>query len=563
MIKRLGPFVLPLFLASAASAQLPVELEKKLDALFAEKVGADSPGLVAGIVKDGKLVYSKGFGFGSLEQSAALGPQSVIDVGSVTKHFTSTAILLLEDEGRLSLDDDVRKWIPSLPDFGQPITIRRLLNHTSGLRDYFTLFALKGWQLERPLTTKEVIELMADQRDLNFAPGSSFNYCNTGYVLASEIIQKAAKEPMGAYLKRKVFAPLGMTSTLLNDNAATVVPRRVDSYRKSGTSWQRLTAPQMTVGDGGLYSSIEDFAKWDIALKSDTIKLKKGRLLDRLTDTTGFPSIGANYGLGLFIDTFEGAKRIQHGGDWLGFNAQYSMFPDKGFSVMTFANEGTQIGKSLNFEASKLLLGTGKTDQSKEAAPAKEGEKKEITWPAGLMSRMEGDWNAKGAGGEMKITFRTASGRPELQAVGQPALRLYALSETQVFVKEVDLIITRTEADATGKWTKATLEQKVGTNTVKMDLTRAAPFALTPEQAEALAGKYWSPELKEMYVFKVVQGRLAWEQQGQNLFLNMANPTKGSVGIVTINFSLDDSGKAVSAKVDAGRAVGIKFEKRK
>lgn len=557
MIKRLGSFVLPLFLASAASAQLPAELESRLDALFAKSVAAGSPGLVAGIVKDGKLVYGKGFGLGSLEQSAPLGPKSVIDVGSVTKHFTSTAILLLEDEGKLSLDDEVKKWIPTMPDFGKPITIRRLLNHTSGLRDYFTLFALKGWQLEKPITSQEVVALMADQQDLNFPTGSSFNYCNTGYVLASEIVLRVAKEPMSAYLKRKVFTPLGMTSTLLNDSVATVIPNRVDSYRKASTSWQRLVAPQMTVGDGGLYSSIEDFAKWDLALKNDTIKLKKGRLLDRLTDTSGFPPIGASYGLGLFIDTFEGAKRIQHGGDWLGFNAQYSMFPEKGFSIMTFANEGTQIGKSLNYEASKLLLGTP------PAAAGKEGEKMAITWPAGLMTRMEGEWLAKGAGAELKITFRSASGKPELQAVGQPALQLYALSETEVFVKEVDLIIVKTEADATGKWTKASLEQKTGNTSVKMELTRAAPFEMSTAQVEALAGKYWSPELKEIFTIKVVQNRLAWQQSGQNVFLAMASPSKGSVGMVTINFILDESGKATGAKLDAGRATGIRLEKLK
>jgi CubicO group peptidase (beta-lactamase class C family) len=560
VIKRLGSFALPLFLAASASAQLPSELEGRLDALFTEKAGSDVPGLVAGIVKDGKLVYGKGFGLGSMEQLAPLGPKSVIDVGSVTKHFTSTAILLLEDEGKLSLDDEVRKWIPSLPDFGKPITIRRLLNHTSGLRDYFTLFALKGWQLERPITPAEVVDLMADQQDLNFAPGTSFNYCNTGYVLASEIVQKAAKEPMGAYLKRRVFTPLGMNSTLLNDNPATIIPRRVDSYRKAGTTWQRLSAPAMTVGDGGLYSSIEDFAKWDIALKNDTIKLKKGRLLDRLTDTSGFPAIGTNYGLGLFVDTFEGAKRIQHGGDWLGFNAQYSMFPEKGFSVITFANEGTQIGKSLNYEASKLMLASMATAP---AASVKEGEKKETPWPGGLMSQMEGDWTAKGAGAELKITFRTANGRPELQAVGQPALKLYALSDTQIFVKEVDLVISRTEVDATGKWTKATLEQKVGNTTVKLEMSRATPFVMTQEQAEGLAGKYWSPELKEIYTLKVVQNRVAWEQNGQSLFLTMSSPTKGTVSMVTLNFVMDASGRATGAKLDAGRAVGIRLEKLK
>lgn len=553
MIKRLGAAILPFF-AVAASAQLSPGTEERLDALFSEKAPKDGPGLVVGVMKEGKLVYSKGFGQANLEQGSPLTSKSVIDIGSVTKHFTATALVLLEDEGKLSLDDEVRKWIPSLPNFGKPITIRRLLNHTSGLRDYFTLFALKGWQLDQPLTTDKVLDLMSDQRDLNFAPGTSFNYCNTGYVLASEIVKRASKEPLDAYLKRKVFTPLGMKSTTLYTDTSTVIPGRVESYRRAGTKWTRLTAPQMTVGDGGLLTSIEDFAKWDLALQGG-LKLKKGTLLERLTDLSGFPKIGAEYGLGLFIDKLEGVKRIQHGGDWLGFNAQYSLFPENGISIMTFANEGTQIGKSLNNEAAKLLLGIEKP---------KVGAQGEVAWPAGLMGRMEGEWSGKVGPNELKITFSVANAQPQMQAVGQPALRLYARSEDEVFIKEAEVAIKKVEADAQGKWTKALLEQKVGGQLVKVELTRAAPFQATSDQMKALLGAYFSPELKVVYSLTFEQDRLAWQISGvpgQKAFVRLSSPTKGAVGGLTLAFDLDEKGIAKGMKVDAGRATGLKFEK--
>lgn len=553
MIKRLGAYLLPLF-AAAASAQLSPGTEEKLDALFTAKAPKDGPGLVVGVVKDGRLVYSKGFGLANLEQGTPLNSKSVIDVGSVTKHFTATALVLLEDEGKLSLDDEVQKWIPSLPNFGRPITIRRLLNHTSGLRDYFTLLVLKGWQLDQPLTTQKVLDLMADQRDLNFPPGSSFNYCNTGYVLASEIVKRASKESLDAYLKRRVFTPLGMKATTLYTDTSSVIPGRVESYRKAGTRWTRLTAPQMTVGDGGLLTTIEDFAKWDAALKGG-LKLKKGSLIDRLTDLSGFPKIGAEYGLGLFIDKLEGIKRINHGGDWLGFNAQYSVFPEKGISIMTFANEGTQIGKSLNNEAAKLLLGIDK--------PAV-GAQGEVSWPAGLMGRMEGDWVGKVGPTELKITFRVANAQPQMQAEGQPALRLYARSEDEVFIKEAEVTIKKVEADGQGKWTKALLEQKVGGQTVKVELSRGAPFQATKEQQEALVGTYFSPELKVVFRLYLEQDRLVWEisgVDGQKAFVRFSSPSKCTVGMTTLNFDLDEKGQAKSLKVDAGRATGMKFEK--
>ena len=188
----------------------------------------------------------------------------------------------------------------------------------------------------------------------------------------------------------------------------------------------------------------------------------------------------------------------------------------------------------------------------------------EVSWPAGLMGRMEGDWVGKVGPTELKITFRVANAQPQMQAEGQPALRLYARSEDEVFIKEAEVTIKKVEADGQGKWSKALLEQKVGGQTVKVELSRGAPFQATKEQQEALVGAYFSPELKVVFRLYLEQDRLVWEisgVEGQKAFVRFSSPSKCTVGMTTLNFDLDEKGQAKSLKVDAGRATGMKFEK--
>lgn len=554
-MRRFAALIAPLLLAGAAKADLDAETKAKLDAAFAPWNKPDQPGGVAGVMKDGKLVYAKGFGLASLEFRAPLTADSVIDIGSVSKHFTSTALLLLEDQGKLKLSDDIRVHIPELPEMPQVVTLRHMLTHTSGLRDYFTLFALAGWEAQSPLKESEVLEMAKRQRGLNFPPGTGWSYSNTNYVLAAIVVERTAKQPFAEFVKENIFSRLGMTSTRFDSDVSAVVPGRVPSYRQTGTVWTRLNPLDVPIGDGALLTTINDFAKWDEALRTNKLGLKAPGHLARLSAPAVVPNVPVQYGLGLMSDKFEGLSRIQHGGDWLGFNAQYSILPDKRLSVFTFGNDGTQLGKSLNTEALKVLAGS-----QQPAAPA--GETAERPWTSELFAKVSGNWSLKLPNGVLTAKVFVQNGARVMQADGQPAVPIFSASDEMFFVKAAPIKIVKVKADEKGVWTEARLEQEVGGSTVKVEMTRAEPLKATKEQAEAIAGKYFSPELKVVYVVRASGTGVLVTLGSQNPApVMMDSPTSGSIGMLKMSFKLGANGRAESMTVDAGRASGLVFER--
>src|SRR5215475_5060328 len=211
-----------LFIAISASAQDGGKdansLNAKVDAVFAQYEKADSPGCALGVIKDGKLLYARGYGMANLEHNIPNGPKMAYDIGSTSKQFTAASILLLAQQGKLSLDDDARKHIPELPAYLKPITIRHLLHHTSWLRDYLTLFSLAGMNFDDTTTEKDALDIIVRQKGLNFTPGDEWLYSNSGYFLLSVVIKRASGKSFAEFAKENIFDPLGMKHTLILDN---------------------------------------------------------------------------------------------------------------------------------------------------------------------------------------------------------------------------------------------------------------------------------------------------------------------------------------------------------
>ena len=225
----------------APSAQAPALSPadtKAIDGIFEDHDKPGSPGCMLGVVADGSFVYTRGYGRANIEHDVAFTPQTVFDIGSTSKQFLATAILLLVDAGTLSLDDDVRKYIPEVPDYGQPITIRHLLTHTSGLRDYITLMTLAGWQMEDLTTPAQALDIVSRQRGLDFRPGAEFAYSTTGFFLASLIVQRVSGMGLAAFAATRIFGPAGMNATRYMDDHAAIVPRRATGYEPAGTGFR-------------------------------------------------------------------------------------------------------------------------------------------------------------------------------------------------------------------------------------------------------------------------------------------------------------------------------------
>jgi CubicO group peptidase (beta-lactamase class C family) len=256
--------------------------EQRVGQIFAAYDKASSPGCALGVMKEDKFVYARGFGMASLELGVPLSTQSVFYMGSIAKQFTATAVVLAAEQGLLSLDDDVRKYIPELPDYGHTITLWQMLHHPSGLRDFLSLLYLAGRHFEDIHSKEEILDLIVRQKGLNHTPGDAFTYSNTNYFLLGEVVRRVTKKSLAEFSVENIFQPLGMSHTRFYDDRTLVMPGRVAAYdpARNGTFLVDWSTNYDTVGGGGLMSSIDDLGAWDKNFYRN--KLGKGTLLNEL-----------------------------------------------------------------------------------------------------------------------------------------------------------------------------------------------------------------------------------------------------------------------------------------
>ena len=314
------------------------ETTDRVDRLFARWDGPDSPGGALGVVKDGRLVYEKAVGKADVEQDRSINSETVFHIASLSKQFTAMAVLLLEKDGKLSLDDDVRKHLPELHDFGKTITIRHLLLHTSGLRDQWDLVTLAGWRMSDVITDDDVFRLACRQRELNFEPGTRHLYCNTGYTLAARIVERAAGQPFRDFARSRIFEPLGMAHTRFPADHEEIVPRRARSYHPAGDGrYENSILSYGTVGATSLLTTVADLARWDANF--DEPRVGDAAILEKL-QAGGTLNDGRkiDYALGLVNGTYRGRKVVEHAGSDAGFRCTLLRFPTERFSVILLAN---------------------------------------------------------------------------------------------------------------------------------------------------------------------------------------------------------------------------------
>ena len=314
----------------------------QVDVLFAEWDKPDSPGCALAIIQDGEIVYRRGYGYADLEHDVPITPASVFDIASTSKQFTATCIAILARQGMLSLDDDIRKHIPEMPAYAVPITIRHLIHHTSGIRDYLTLMELAGMRYENEYPDEEVIELISRQKELNFEPGEKYLYSNTGYFLLGEIVKRAAGKSLRAFAEEWIFAPLGMKKTHYHDDFTEIVKERAVGYSSKKDGGFRIDISIFdVVGDGCVYTTVEDLYLWDQNFYHNLVG-NYGQDLIREITTPGRLNDGEeqDYAFGLAIENYRGLDLISHSGDWAGYRSEMIRFPEQRFSVICLANFG-------------------------------------------------------------------------------------------------------------------------------------------------------------------------------------------------------------------------------
>lgn len=346
-ISKLFPLACFLFFSSYALSQTHEEAARKIDSLFAS-YSTKTPGVVLAIVKDGKIVFNKCYGMANLDHDIPITPQTVFNLASVSKQFTAFAVYLLENEGKISFEDDVRKYVPELPDYGKAIKIKHLLAHTSGLRDQWAIATLAGSRLDDIITTEQVLRLVIRQKSLNFTPGSTFGYCNTNYTLLAEIIRRVSGKTLAEYTSEKIFKPLGMNNTQFYDNHEKIVKNRAESYELDKGVYYHKISNVTNVGPSNLFSTVEDLTKWVLNFENPIVGdtklitafnepsyLDNGqKVVLRIVDgDTIFHAKGQN------VWTYKGAKIISHGGHTAAFRTHLGRFPDQRFAVIQLSND--------------------------------------------------------------------------------------------------------------------------------------------------------------------------------------------------------------------------------
>ncbi len=366
-MKNLATSILLVVFVFSSCEQNQFAEQDAIDAIFEEWDQPETPGGALGVIKDGKLIYTKGYGIADLEHDIPITPSSVFYTGSVSKHFVTFCVLLLEEQGKLNLDDKIQKYLPDFPEYDAPLTIRHFVHHTSGVRDNLTLMALRGENYMDHNEVNDVYELIKRQSVLNFAPGERYLYSNSCYFMLAMIIEKAAGESIREFARKNMFEPLGMNNTLFYDDITDLVKNRVFSYQRTDDGFDNLVSRFDLVGSGGVYSTIEDMYLWD--QNFDNNKLGKGgpEIMDKMQED-GLLNNGESsaYAFGLANGNYRGLRTVGHGGSLAGYRAHFVRFPDQNFSVVILSNRSDGRPGPKAYEVADIILKDEFTEEKEE-----------------------------------------------------------------------------------------------------------------------------------------------------------------------------------------------------
>lgn len=368
-------------LAFAQPQPLTPREERLIDHVFQAWDEPDSPGMAVGIVRDGKFVYKKAFGMADLERTVKLTPDHVFYVASVSKQFTAMCVLLLEEQGKLSVDDDVRKHVPELPDYGHTVTVRHMLSHTSGIRDYYSLNTLRGENRDELYSDADVLAMIVRQKELNFEPGSEYSYSNSGYFLLKEIVERASGETIQDFSQRNIFGPLGMTDTRFQSSVGMLVPNRALPYGGSiPAGFENVHNSDAVVGARGLLTTLKDFRIWHENFKKNKLGKGSQKLIERMT-TVAKKNDGEalTYALGVSVTDYKGVRQIGHSGSFAGYRSRVFLYPKENTSIFVFANTYGADPSALTYKVADILFKDKFTDpkadpNAKKPRPAEPAE---------------------------------------------------------------------------------------------------------------------------------------------------------------------------------------------
>ena len=538
---------------------LAPDIAKQVDTVFERWNRPDSPGCALGIYKDGQIVYKRGYGMANLNDDVAITPATVFHVASMSKQFTAASILLLAQQGKLSLDDDVHKYIPELPDFGERITLRHLLHHTSGLRDQWSLLGLAGWRYSQDLITDDdVMSVLVRQRALNFKPGEKYMYSNSGFTLLAIIVKRVSGLSLREFTTKNIFEPLGMAHTHFRDDHEEIIKHDALGYEQDGKDKPfRMNLTNFdTAGATSLHTTVEDLQLWDENFYQPRVGGPEliQQMLERGKLNSGEQQ---DYASGLVIGTYRGLQTVDHSGADAGYRSDLIRFPQQHFSTAVLCNFADTNPNALALQVADIVLASDL--KAPAPAPAKEpataiamtGEQMAIT--AGTY------WSSKD---DDFIRLRVKDGKLQID-VGQDdfhELKPFAPAHFHVahvpWGEDVDLHFVAADA---GK--PSHLERSFHGGKPKTYESVAA-FDPTAAQLAEYPGPFVSQEIDPVYRISVQDGKLTLlrlKNKPETLWPATRDVFVGEIG--TLRFTRDANHRISGFTLNGDRIQNFQFTK--
>ena len=527
-------------------AQQPADSTRAaIDRVFQRWRSKDGPGCSVAASRDGKTIFEAGYGTAILEADVPITPASIFHVASISKQFTAMSILLLARDGKLSLDDDIRKYLPEVPDYGTRITIRHLLMHTSGLRDQWDLLALaRGRFEENRITEADVLDIVSRQKALNFAPGTEYLYSNTGYTLAGTIVRRVSGKSLREFADERIFKPLGMAHTHFHDDYTMVVKGRTFAYSPGPKGEWHFSIPNFdTYGATSLYTTAGDLLRWQENFRKPVVG---DDALFRTMQTSGVLANGdtTGYGLGVTVGTDRGARVIGHGGADAGYRSYTGRYPDQAFAIAVLCNAAPSDPGSLAAGVSKVLLGSALTEPAPVTAKAKPS--------ADELARLAGLYVNPVTGAVTFVSVKDGNlmvGRttgPTLVPLGSN--RFWFTPQRAEW-----------EFSANGE----RLVQRATTPPPRHPVTLVRREASHPSAADLAryAGTYYSDELRATYTISATDSTL--QARTGTSDAETLRPAYGDVflGFATVEFVRDQGGAVTGMLVSTGRVRKVRFDR--
>lgn len=527
----------------------------KIDSLLSN-YNENEPGVAIGLVKNNQLIYEKYFGMANLDYEIPIHKATSFHVASVSKQFTAFAILLLEDEGKLSLEDDIRVYLPEMHEFEPKITIKHLLNHTSGLKDKYNLLRLSGWTLDDVITNEQVMEIIFNQETLNFKPNEDHMYSNANYALLAEIVARVSKMSFAKFTYKRIFEPLEMYDSIFVDQEGQVVKNKSLSYFKIDSVYVENLFNNFSVGATNLNTTIKDLSKW--ANNYDTKRIGNDRIFKRMHTQT--PLLNGNfygYAGGQFINTYKGFKRIEHSGQDASYQSYLARFPELNLSIIFTNTNGEINGAQMVYDIMNICLEPYlKNKKSISSSKKRLTHKKPIKKGTAYLKQFEGYyWDETDKySRQIKVEndslqyVRSSTNKTALIPVGENEFEMALNEYVSVSFNSNKMIVTLDDGH-------------------QIVLDKYIPANYNTTTLEEFTGRYYSSELNAYYSFYIKENQLIAKHTrlGDFKLAAIKNDyfigTKGS--FLKVVFVRNSFNNVVGFEVSSSRAKNVSFVKIK